>query len=168
MSTETISQLFNQSVWSNYWIRTSTLSQWELKNGIHGIILNWQELSPIITFMLEWLIWSETEILVRSLLQKLKKFVVMLILLKKSWTVSRTQWVKKSPILIFNALDNFKKKHLTCSNSEKKSKDIWKIEWKSSHPILLNLSEKPLLLNLLLTPELWQLWLNIQLQPSKF
>lgn len=118
--------------------------------------------------MFNWLIWSETEIQLKLLFNKLKKSVVMLISLKKSLKAVKIPWVNKSVNSISNVLVNFVKKLLKCSNLEKTFNNIWKIEWKSSHLISLNLSEKLLLLNLLLTQELWALWPNIQLQLFKF
>jgi len=167
-STETTSQSSNQSVWLNCWTRTSTLSQWESRNGIHGIILNWPESSLTTIPLSDWPVWSETETPVKPPSKKSKKSAVMPISLKRSLKVAKTPWVKKSVSLIFNASVNSVRKPSRCSNSELKFKDIWRTEWKSSHQTLLNLSEKQLLPNLFLTQVHWAPWPSTQPQPSKF
>ena len=138
MSTETISLSFNQSVWSNCWTRTLIPSQWELRNGTHGISQNWPELFQITMFLWDWPYCSVTDKMLLLLLRKSKKFAAMLILPKRFWKPLRTQWDKKSVTLILHVWVNFAKRLLRWSISELKFKATWKTEWKSYLRILLN------------------------------
>ena len=89
-------------------------------------------------------------------MKKLKKLLVMENFLKELYKLLKTQWVNKSVILISNAWKIFAIKLLECSNSEDKSKNILKEEWKSLHLTLPHWLDRQLLLNLSHTLDLSQ------------